>query len=95
MICLLVITGKISEGPIFILPTHDAMEAAHHVPTWVKVLPIGLATAGVLGPIFHISAFHGCRYLLLAEQAHCTDFCSINGILMSSMTEFLSGRRCV
>ena len=34
---------------IFILPTHDAMEAAHHVPTWVKVLPIGLATAGVFG----------------------------------------------
>ncbi len=34
---------------IFILPSHDAMEAAHHVPTWVKLLPIGLATAGVIG----------------------------------------------
>ena len=34
---------------IFILPSHDAMEAAHHVPTWVKLLPIGLATAGVVG----------------------------------------------
>ena len=32
---------------IFILPTHQAMENAHHVPTWVKLLPIGLATAGV------------------------------------------------
>ena len=32
---------------IFILPTHEAMEHAHHVPTWVKLLPIGLATAGV------------------------------------------------
>ena len=32
---------------IFILPTHTAMENAHHVPTWVKLLPIGLATAGV------------------------------------------------
>ena len=34
---------------IFILPSHDAMEAAHQVPTWVKLLPIGLATAGVVG----------------------------------------------
>ena len=34
---------------LFILPTHQAMEAAHHVPTWVKLLPIGLASAGVLG----------------------------------------------
>ena len=33
---------------IFILPTHQAMENAHHVPTWVKLLPIGLATAGVV-----------------------------------------------
>ena len=34
---------------LFILPTHQAMEAAHHVPNWVKLLPIGLASAGVLG----------------------------------------------
>ena len=34
---------------LFILPTHQAMEAAHHVPTWVKLLPIGLASAGVMG----------------------------------------------
>ena len=34
---------------LFILPTHQAMEAAHHVPTWVKLLPIGLASAGVTG----------------------------------------------
>ena len=33
---------------IFILPTHMAMENAHHVPTWVKLLPIVLATSGVL-----------------------------------------------
>ena len=33
---------------IFILPTHQAMENAHHVPTWVKLLPIFLATAGVV-----------------------------------------------
>ena len=34
---------------LFILSTHQAMEAAHHVPTWVKLLPIGLASAGVVG----------------------------------------------
>ena len=32
---------------IFILPTHQAMEHAHHVPTWVKLLPIILAASGV------------------------------------------------
>ncbi|WP_438997297.1 NADH-quinone oxidoreductase subunit L [Candidatus Puniceispirillum sp.] len=33
---------------IFILPTHMAMENAHHVPSWVKLLPIVLASSGVL-----------------------------------------------
>ena len=37
---------------IFILPSHDAMQAAHNVPTWVKLLPIGLATVGVVGAYF-------------------------------------------
>ena len=32
---------------LFILPTHQAMEHAHHVPTWVKLLPIILAASGV------------------------------------------------
>ena len=32
---------------LFILPTHQAMEHAHHVPTWVKLLPIALAATGV------------------------------------------------
>jgi NADH-quinone oxidoreductase subunit L len=32
---------------IFILPTHTAMEDAHHVPTWVRLLPIVLASSGV------------------------------------------------
>jgi NADH-quinone oxidoreductase subunit L len=32
---------------IFILPTNTAMENAHHVPTWVKLFPIGLAASGV------------------------------------------------
>ncbi len=33
---------------IFILPEHTAMEEAHHVPTWVKLLPIILALSGVV-----------------------------------------------
>ncbi|MFZ8992712.1 MAG: NADH-quinone oxidoreductase subunit L, partial [Candidatus Puniceispirillaceae bacterium] len=32
---------------IFILPTNTAMIDAHHVPSWVKLLPIVLATSGV------------------------------------------------
>ncbi|MDB3879757.1 NADH-quinone oxidoreductase subunit L [Alphaproteobacteria bacterium] len=32
---------------IFILPTNTAMEDAHHVPSWVKLLPIVLASSGV------------------------------------------------
>ena len=34
---------------ILVLSSHHAMEGAHHVPKWVKWLPVGLATAGVLG----------------------------------------------
>jgi NADH-quinone oxidoreductase subunit L len=30
---------------IFILPTNTAMEDAHHVPSWVKLLPIVLASS--------------------------------------------------
>jgi NADH-quinone oxidoreductase subunit L len=33
---------------IFILPTNMALENAHHVPLWVKLMPIVLASAGVL-----------------------------------------------
>ena len=33
---------------IFILPEHHAMEHAHHVPEWVNLLPVVLATSGVL-----------------------------------------------
>ena len=33
---------------IFILPEHHAMEHAHHAPTWVKLLPVLLASSGVL-----------------------------------------------
>ncbi len=36
---------------LLILPEHGAMEAAHHVPLWVKLLPVVLAAAGVLGAV--------------------------------------------
>lgn len=36
------------RNSLFVLPSHQAMDSAHHVPTWVKLLPIGLASAGVL-----------------------------------------------
>jgi len=40
---------------IFILPTNQAMENAHHVPTWVKLLPIVLASSGVfLAVLFYV-----------------------------------------
>jgi len=32
---------------ILVLEGHDSIEAAHHVPTWVKWLPIGMALGGV------------------------------------------------
>ena len=36
------------RNSLFVLPSHQAMDSAHHAPTWVKLLPIGLASAGVL-----------------------------------------------
>ena len=32
---------------IFVLPGHEVIEAAHHVPEWVKVLTIGIALLGI------------------------------------------------
>ena len=34
---------------ILVLSSHHAMEGAHHVPKWVKWLPVWLASAGVIG----------------------------------------------
>ena len=40
---------------IFILPWNHAMEGAHHVPTWVKLLPVLLAASGVvLAVLFYV-----------------------------------------
>ncbi|MGB2000527.1 MAG: proton-conducting transporter membrane subunit, partial [Candidatus Puniceispirillaceae bacterium] len=44
---------------ILILPTHTAMEHAHHVPTWVKLLPIFLATSGVVLAVLCYSVWTG------------------------------------
>jgi len=33
---------------ILILPQHGALEAAHHVPLWVKLLPLVVSVAGIL-----------------------------------------------
>lgn len=33
---------------LFVLPENDTIAAAHHVPTWVKLLPIAVATAGII-----------------------------------------------
>ncbi|AGH98097.1 NADH-quinone oxidoreductase subunit L [Micavibrio aeruginosavorus] len=42
---------------IFVLPENDTVEAAHHVPTWVKLLPIFVASAGIiLAYIFYMFA---------------------------------------
>ena len=44
---------------IFILPEHHAMEHAHHVPTWVKLLPVGLATSGVVIAVLWYAVWTG------------------------------------
>jgi len=36
------------ESAILILPHHEALEHAHHVPAWVKWLPLGVGLAGIL-----------------------------------------------
>jgi NADH-quinone oxidoreductase subunit L len=40
-------TGEFWRGAIFVLPEHDALEEAHHVPFLVKVLPVIAAVAGI------------------------------------------------
>jgi NADH-quinone oxidoreductase subunit L len=39
--------GTFWRGSIFVLSTNDALEAAHHVPPWVKALPLVVAVVGV------------------------------------------------
>lgn len=35
------------ESAILVLPEHPALENAHHVPLWVKMLPLGVGLAGI------------------------------------------------
>jgi NADH-quinone oxidoreductase subunit L len=35
------------QGTITILPSHPALEDAHHAPFWVKILPLVMAVAGI------------------------------------------------
>ena len=44
---------------ILILPEHPAMENAHHVPTWVKLFPIVLASSGVVLAVLCYGVFTG------------------------------------
>ena len=43
--------GDAMEGfwreSLFVLPEHDTIEAAHHVPTWVKVAPVVMGLVGI------------------------------------------------
>jgi len=40
-------TAAFWGNSIFVLPGHDALENAHHVPVWVKVAPIAVGLAGI------------------------------------------------
>ena len=44
---------------IVVLPSHTALEAAHHVPLWVKYLPLAVGLAGIAGSyVFYMRAPH-------------------------------------
>ena len=43
---LAMVEGDFWNGSIFVLPEHDALEEAHHVPFLIKILPL---VAGVIG----------------------------------------------
>ena len=63
---------------IFILPEHSALDAAHHVPVWVKLMPFVVALGGIaLAWYFYISrpdlprrfaAIHGEAYRFLLNK---------------------------
>lgn len=42
------------QKSLFVLPENDTLEAAHHVPEWVKLLPIAMGAIGLfLGWVFY------------------------------------------
>ena len=43
------------KAALFVMPEHDSIEAAHHVPTWQKLLPLVVAISGIgLAYVFYI-----------------------------------------
>ncbi len=40
--------GEFWRGALSVLPEHNTLEKAHHVPTWVKWLPLGAGLGGIL-----------------------------------------------
>lgn len=48
---------------LFVLSQNDTIEAAHHVPYWVKKLPIGMAVSGILFAYLFYMVFPGLPVL--------------------------------
>src|SRR5690606_3508817 len=47
------------QDSIFVLMENDSVSAAHHVPAWVKCLPLGVAAGGIaLAYVFYMRARH-------------------------------------
>jgi len=50
-------TAEFWGASIFVLQGHDALEGAHHVPLWVKYLPLVVGFAGIgLAYVFYMFA---------------------------------------
>ena len=78
------VDAMVGEGTTFwgssilVLPEHGALEAAHHVPVWVKLLPLVVALGGIaLAWYFYVSrpdlprrlaALHGEAYRFLLNK---------------------------
>jgi len=61
---------------IFVLPANDTVEAAHHVPYWVKKLPIVMGVLGLLlGAIFYLK-FVGlpAKFVKIFKPVHALFF---------------------
>ena len=59
--------GDFWGNAIFVLPENDPIEAAHHVPIWVKLLPIVVAVAGI-ALAYHMYQYRPTLAPALAER---------------------------
>ncbi len=41
------VDGEFWKGAIFVLPENNPLEAAHHVPSWVKLMPLFVGAGGI------------------------------------------------